>query len=51
MAKHKSFKLYTKHNEMGVVSFAMLAGVIGTIIGVLLITTSAGQAVLGIMTP
>ncbi len=51
MAKHKSFKLYTNHNEMGVVMFTLLAGVVGTIIGALLILTETGNAVLGVMTP
>jgi len=51
VAKHKSFKLYTNHNEMGVVMFSLLAAVVGTLIGAFLIYSETGRAVLGAMTP
>lgn len=49
--KHKSFKLQTNHNEMGIVAFAMIAGVVGVLIGAFLMYSSPGQQVLGVMTP
>ena len=49
--KHKSFKLHTKQNEMGIIAFVMIAGVVGVFIGVLLMYSSPGQTVLGVMTP
>lgn len=51
MAKHKSFKLYTKHNEAGIVTFSILAGVIGVVIGVFLMYSNTGQQVLGAISP
>ncbi|KKQ74742.1 MAG: hypothetical protein US96_C0027G0011 [Candidatus Woesebacteria bacterium GW2011_GWB1_38_5b] len=49
--KHKSFKLHTKQNEMGVVMFSLLAGVIGVIIGGFLMFSETGQQVLGAVAP
>lgn len=49
--KHKSFKLHTKHNEVGIVWFALLAGVIGVVIGAFLMYSGSGNAVLGVITP
>ncbi|MBI2621121.1 MAG: hypothetical protein HYW63_00550 [Candidatus Levybacteria bacterium] len=51
MAKYKSFKLYTNQNIMGVVMFSLLAVMLGAVIGVLLLYTPTGQAVLGVSTP
>ena len=49
--KHKNFKLNTKQNEMGIFMFALVAVIVGVLIGSYLMYTGSGNAVLGVMTP
>jgi len=51
MAKYKNFKLYTNQNIMGIVMFSLLAVMLGALIGVLLLYSSPGDQVLGVVAP
>jgi zinc transporter ZupT len=48
--QYKSFKLHTNQNIMGVVMFSMLAAMVGALIGIVMLYSSSGQAVLGAAT-